>query len=196
MAYSLQTAHCAVCRETRMLQVRCAHPTGNFAPKRPSGTFRCCAWLILRFRTIVHADAGVPLGLFGKPKRSSFSRFAASIKPHYALFSKTHMLQVRCAAGTGSRRQPLRPLRRPAPPFAPKRLFKPFRCSAWLIPYRQRPALSVGKRSCFRFAALTLRVQGSRRATPQALRRPAPLTQGSQGALTGEKEDFYQEQDR
>ena len=34
-----------------MLQVRCAHPTGVFAPKRPFGTFRCCAWLILRFRT-------------------------------------------------------------------------------------------------------------------------------------------------
>ena len=25
--------------------------TGAFAPKRPFGTFRCCAWLILRFRT-------------------------------------------------------------------------------------------------------------------------------------------------
>ena len=37
--------------------------------------------------------AGVPLGLFGKPKRSSFSRFAASIKPCYGLFSKTLDLQ-------------------------------------------------------------------------------------------------------
>ena len=37
--------------------------------------------------------AGVPLGLFGKPKRSSFSRFAASIKPYYGLFSKTLDLQ-------------------------------------------------------------------------------------------------------
>ncbi len=48
------------------------------------------------------------------------------------------------------------------PPFAPKRLFKPFRCCAWLISYRQRTALSVGKRSCFRFAALTLRVTSHR----------------------------------
>ena len=78
MAYSLQTAHCAVCRETLMLQVRCAHPTGNLAPTQLFELRRCCAWLILRFRTIVHADAGVPLGLFDKSKRSSFSRFAAS----------------------------------------------------------------------------------------------------------------------
>ena len=46
MAYFLQTAHCAVCRKTLMLQVRCAHPTGNFAPKRPFGTFRCYGRLI------------------------------------------------------------------------------------------------------------------------------------------------------
>ena len=39
-------AHCAVCRETHMLQVRCANPTGNFAPKRPFGTFRCYGRLI------------------------------------------------------------------------------------------------------------------------------------------------------
>ncbi len=212
--------------KTLDLQVRCAHPTGVFAPKRLFKPFRCSAWLILRkehtmlfspkrtcfrfaalpygclrtetafqavpvFRmayfTIPHRPtfgapvfrsaystsrnarasaasrppdsapthlrcAGVPLGLFGKPKRTCF-RFAALT------------LRVQGAEG-----QPLRPRRRPAPPFAPKRLFKPFRCSAWLIPYRQRTALSVGKRSCFRFAALTLRVQGSRRATPQALR--------------------------
>ncbi len=78
--------------------------------------------------------AGVPLGLFGKPKRSSFSRFAPSIKPYYALFSKTHMLQVRCANPTGTG-EPRHPLRRcaPAPPFAPKCPFGTFRCSGRLI---------------------------------------------------------------
>ena len=52
-------AHCAVGTETLMLQVRSAHPP---MPHRndPSG------------------HSGVPLGLFGKPKRSSSSRFAAS----------------------------------------------------------------------------------------------------------------------
>ena len=68
-------------------------------------------------------------------------------KKLFSFFSKTLDLQVRCAHPTGV--------------FAPKRLFKPFRCCAWLIPYRQRTALSVGKRACFRFAARTLRVQGA-----------------------------------
>ena len=80
--------------------------------------------------------AGVPLGLFDKSKRSSFSRvrglqiphrptfgapvfrsaysasrndrasaaFAASIKPHDGLISKTLMLQVRCAHPAPSHR--------------------------------------------------------------------------------------------
>ena len=107
--------------------------------------------------------AGVPLGLFGKPKRSSFSRFAASIKPHYALFSKTHMLQVRCANPTGTG-EPGQPLRRcaPAPPFAPKRPFGTFRCCAWLFFRKEHTMLFSPKRSCFRFAALTLRVSSHR----------------------------------
>ena len=116
-----------------------------------------------------------------------------------ALFSKTLMLQVRCAhpTGTGEPGQPLSPLRRTAPPFAPKRPFGTFRCCAWLILRKEHTMLFSPKRTCFRFAARTLRVQGSRRATPQALRAsspytgepgqplrrcaPAPLTQGSQG---------------
>ena len=37
-----------------MLRVRCAHPSGIFAPKRPFGTFRCCAWLIkIREHTVL-----------------------------------------------------------------------------------------------------------------------------------------------
>ena len=45
MAYFLQTAHCAVCRKTHMLQVRCAHPTPSHR-NAPSG------------------HSGVPVGLF------------------------------------------------------------------------------------------------------------------------------------
>ena len=52
--------------KTLDLQVRCAHPTGNFAPKRPFGTFRCCGRLICRKEYAV---------LFST-KRSTFSRFA------------------------------------------------------------------------------------------------------------------------
>ena len=99
MAYSAPTAHRAVSSETLMLQVRFAHPPNpapsyrffvlfskkhdlqvrfahppNCAPKPSFRRFRCSAWLILRFRTIAHTGAGVSLGLFGKPKRSSFSR--------------------------------------------------------------------------------------------------------------------------
>ena len=75
------------------------------APKPSFRRFRCSAWLILRFRTIAHTGAGVSLGLFGKPKRSSFSRFATSIKAHCAVSSETLMLQ------------PLRGLRTPHRPI-------------------------------------------------------------------------------
>ena len=66
-------AHCAVGTETLMLQVRSAHPPmphRNVFSKHPGvpvGLFSDSAPTHLRC-------AGVPLGLFGKPKRSSFSR--------------------------------------------------------------------------------------------------------------------------
>ena len=69
-------AHCAVSSETLMLQVRSAHPPmphRNVFSKHPGvpvGLFSDSAPTHLRC-------AGVPLGLFGKPKRSSSSRFAA-----------------------------------------------------------------------------------------------------------------------
>ena len=52
-----------------------------------------------------------------------------------ALFSKTLMLQVRCAnpTGTGEPGKPLSPLWRTASPFAPKRPFGTFRCCGRLI---------------------------------------------------------------
>ena len=74
------------------------------------------------------------------------------------------------AHASGSLREPYgyrgaegQPLRRgaPAPPFAPTQLFELRRCCAWLIKIREHTVLSYLKRTCFRFAALTLRVQGS-----------------------------------
>ena len=49
-------------------------PSPICAPKPSFRRFRCSAWLILRFRTIAHTGAGVSLGLFGKPKHTTFSR--------------------------------------------------------------------------------------------------------------------------
>ena len=124
----------------------------------------CASRLPPSHRNVPSGHSGVAVGLFPQRVRST-------------LCSKTLDLQVRCArpAGTGEpwnlpdKRwngeggQPLSLARRQtAPPFAPKRLFGTFRCCAWLIPYRQRTALSVGKRSCSRFAALTLRVSSHR----------------------------------
>ena len=56
------------------------------------------------------------------------------------------------------------PFRRsaPAPPFAPKRLFKPFRCYGRLIFRKEFTVLFAPKRSTSRFAALTLRVTSHR----------------------------------
>ena len=72
-------------------------PSPVSAPNRLFKLLRCSAWLILQFRTIAHTGAGVPVGLFGKLKRSTSSRFAASIEAHCAVSSETLMLQVRFA---------------------------------------------------------------------------------------------------
>ena len=48
-------------------------------------------------RTGSSSCSGVSLGLFGKPKRSTSSRFATSIEAHCAVSSETLMLQVRFA---------------------------------------------------------------------------------------------------
>ena len=69
---------------------------------------------------------------------------------HSTLFYKTLMLQVRCA--------------HPAGIFAPSQLFELRRCYAWLIFRKEYTVLFSTKRSCFRFAALTLRVSSHRNA--------------------------------
>ena len=146
-----------------MLQVRCAHPTGNFAPKRLFKSFRCFAWLIkTREHTVLSLSQTLmlqvrcahPSGVFAPKRpfgnvpvlRSAF--FPQRVRS--TLCSKTLDLQVRCANPTGI--------------FAPKRLFKSFRCFAWLIRIKEHTVLFYSKRSCFRFAALTLWVFSHRNA--------------------------------
>ena len=74
--------------------------------------------------------------------------------------------------GAACEGEPGKPLRRcgASSPFAPTQLFELRRCCAWLILRKEHTMLFSPKRTCFRFAARTLRVQGSRRALPQALR--------------------------
>ena len=109
------------------------------APKCPFRTFRCFAWLIqLRQRTALS-----PL------KRSCFSRFAAS--------EPRTVLPFLCAFLVGL-----------FSVCAPNQLFKLLRCSAWLIFREEHIVLFTPKRSCSRFAARTLRIQGNQTARPYA----------------------------
>ena len=125
MAFSVPTAHCAVGTETLMLQVRSAHPPmphRNVFSKHPGvplGLFSDSAPTHLRC-------AGVPLGLFGKPKRSSFSRIRGL---HQAILWPL----LQSARPPGSLRSPS--------DAAPKCFFKTFRCSARLI--RQAETLEL-----------------------------------------------------
>ena len=86
--------------------------------------------------------AGVPLGLFGKPKRSSFSRVRGL---HQAILWP--LLQN--ARPPGSLRSPS--------DAAPKCFFKTSRCSGRLIFHKEYTVLFAPKRSTSRFAPLTLR---------------------------------------
>ena len=117
--------------------------------------------------------SSVPVGFFSE-KSTPYS-FLQNARPPGSLRSPSEprtILPFLCAflqnaRPSGSLRSPSEP--RTALPFlcafpvglfsvsAPNRLFKPLRCSAWLIQLRQRTALSPLKRSCFRFASLTLR---------------------------------------
>ena len=117
--------------KTLMLQVRSAHPPmphRNVFSKHPGvpvGLFSDSAPTHLRC-------AGVPLGLFGKPKRSSFSRVRGL---HQAILWP--LLQN--ARPSGSLRSPS--------DAAPKCFFKTFRCSARLI--RQAETLGSSRFAAF-----------------------------------------------
>ena len=146
MAYLEQKPHRGFCSKTLMLQVRFAHPPNPAPSSRFFVLFRS-AYFPSPHRTSSSSCSGVPVGLFSE-KSTPYS-FLQNARP------------------SGSLRSPSEP--RTALPFlcaflvglfsvcAPKPSFRRFRCSAWLIQLRQRTALSPLKRSCFRFAPLTLR---------------------------------------
>ena len=89
-------AHCAFSSKTFMLQVRFAHPPNPAPSYRLFVLFRS-AYFPSPHRTGSSSCSGVSLGLFGKPKRSTSSCFAASIEAHCAVSSETLMLQVHFA---------------------------------------------------------------------------------------------------
>ena len=109
--------------------------------------------------------AGVPLGLFGKPKRSSFSRVRGLHQAILWPLLQNARPSVALRPAKGSRGQPLSLLRQPAPPFAPKRPFGTFRCCGRLIFRKEYTVLFSPKRSTFnRFAAC----EREPRVTPQS----------------------------
>ena len=152
------------------LDLQNAHASGSLrspsdaAPKCFFNTFRCSARLIFRFRTdppSVRRCSGRLIFRF-RTDPPSVRRCSAR------LIRQAETLEL----------QPLRGLRwaggASLPPYsAPKCPFRTFRCSAWLIQLRQRTALSELKRSCFRFAPLTLRWAGGA-SLPPAPPSPAP----------------------
>ena len=103
-AYFPQRVHSTLCSKTLDLQVRCTHPTGNFAPKRLFKPFRCSAWLI-SFRT----DPPSVRRCFARLIRQAET---LELQPHSRPPSKRtalsvgnkHMLQVRCAHPAPSHR--------------------------------------------------------------------------------------------
>ena len=146
-AYFPQRVHSTLCSKTLDLQVRCAHPTGNFAPKRLFMPFRCYGRLIFRKEHTV---------LFA-PKRST-SRFAAltlRVTSHRNGFSSrsgvTHGLFSFRTDPPSVRRCFARLIRQA----------ETLELQPHSRPPSKRTALSVGKHSCSRFAALTLRVRGA-----------------------------------
>ena len=168
-AFFPKRVHRTLFSKTHDLQVRFAHPP-NCAPKPSFRRFRCSAWLIqLRQRTALS-----PL------KRSCFSRFAAS-EPRTVLSSLCAFLQN--AQPPGSLRSPS--VSAPKPSFRRFRcsawLILQFRTepalqavpvfrSAYSASRNARPpaasrppskhtVLFLPKRSCFRFASLTLRLR-------------------------------------
>ena len=99
--------------------------------------------------------SSVPVGLFSE-KSTPYS-FLQNARPPGSLRSPSELrtvLSFLCAFLQNAR--PPGSLRSPSV-SAPKPSFRRFRYSAWLIQLRQRTALSPLKRSCSRFASLTLR---------------------------------------
>ena len=130
-----------------MLQPQAACEGGSRRKGNPS--VRCGGQLPL------HSSAASGLRR-GEPKEGATSQSAAAD-------SSPYMLQPQAACEGGSRRkgQPLSPLRRTAPPFAPKRPFGTFRCCGRLIFRKEDTVLFSPKRSTFsRFAACERGAEG------------------------------------
>ena len=107
MAYFLEAAHSAVSKKTHMLQVRCANPTGNFAPTQLFELRRCCGRLIFRKEYTV---------LFS-PKRSTFRFASLTLRTlHRPIVSSplaaAAALWLPCVRGAVRRRAGLRGCRR------------------------------------------------------------------------------------
>ena len=146
-----------------------------FSPKRTTS----------RFASLTLRTAHRPIvSLCFSPKRTTFRFASLSLRtPHRppvsSLLAAAAALWLPCVRGAVRRRAGLRGClrirgkgkgRRPSPVSAPNRLFELLRCFARLIrqaetlelqlhsqPPSKRTALSPLKRSCFRFASLTLR---------------------------------------
>ena len=164
LCFFFQNAHapgslCSPSEPRTVLPFLCAFPVGLFsvcAPNRLFKPLRCSAWLILR-RSPTGTSASKTLMLqvrFAHPPNcgtvlSFLCAFLQNARPPDSLRSPSEprtALPFLCAFPVGL-----------FSVSAPNRLFKPLRCSAWLIQLRQRTALSPLKRSCSRFASLTLR---------------------------------------
>ena len=135
------------------------------------------AYFAIPHRIGFSSCSGVPVGLFGKPKRSTSSRFAASIEAHRDVFSETLMFQVRLAHPPNcapsylffvlfSKTHDLQVRFALPPNCAPKPSFRRFRCSAWLIlQFRTESAFQAAP--VFRSA-----YSASRNTRPPAASRP------------------------
>ena len=184
MAYFAQKSHRDFCSKTLMLQVRFAHPPNPAPSYRFFVLFRSAYFpsprrigFSSRFAASIEAHCAVssetlmlqPLRGLRTPRRSPVSSPLAAAA---ALWLPCVRGAVRRQAGPRGclRIRGKGKGRRPSPVSAPNRLFKPLRCFARLIrqaetlelqPHSRPPSehtvLFLPKRSCFRFASLTLR---------------------------------------
>ena len=145
-----------------MLQVRCANPTGTGEPRQP---LRRCG-----------ASSPLTQGSQGNP-----SGAARQLPLHRGARETPQALR----ASSPYIGEPGKPLRRyaPAPPFAPKCPVGTFRCCAWLILRKEHTMLFSPKRTCFRFAARTPRVQGSQGNPSVRCGGQLPLHRGARATL-------------
>ena len=171
---------------------RCA-PAPPFAPKRPFGTFRCCAWLILRFRTDPPSVRRCSARLIRQAE-------TLELQPLRGLHQAILCSFLQNAHASGSLRSPYGYRGARATPQALRASF-PLRTETPLrdVPvlrsayfHKEYTVLFAPKRSTFRFAALTLRVQGSQ-GSPSggAAEGKTPAQEIAARALEAGNRDLY-----